>query len=54
MSRSILGAQYLLDGFILIRQPGLRRYVIIPLMINILLFIGGIFISCLDHDDDLY
>ncbi len=44
MSRSILGAQYLLDGFILIRQPGLRRYVIIPLMINILLFIGAFFL----------
>ncbi len=32
------GPQYLLRGFQLLRQPGLRRYVIGPIVINILLF----------------
>lgn len=34
------GANYLWRGFSLIFQPGLRAYVIIPLIINILLFAG--------------
>lgn len=33
-----LGFRYLLDGFQLILKPGLKRYVIIPLLINIILF----------------
>lgn len=35
------GAAYLLEGLGLVRQPGLRRYVLIPLLINMLLF-GGL------------
>lgn len=36
------GARYLLSGFQLIGQPGLRPFVLIPLLINILLFTGAI------------
>jgi CysZ protein len=32
------GAAYLIDGFKLIAKPGIRRYVIIPLLINIIIF----------------
>jgi len=34
----LTGAAYLLKGFALIRSPGLRRYVALPLAINVLLF----------------
>jgi len=34
------GFEYLLEGFKLLTKPGLKRFVIIPLMINIILFIG--------------
>lgn len=34
------GLGYLIDGFELILKPGLKRYMIIPLAINTLLFIG--------------
>ena len=37
------GAHYLLEGLHLVRQPGLRRYVIIPLLISTLVFAGAIF-----------
>lgn len=36
----ITGAAYLLRGFGLILKPGLRRYVIVPLLVNILVFSG--------------
>ena len=36
------GVRYLLSGFQLITQPGLRPFVIIPLLINILLFTTAI------------
>lgn len=36
------GAGYLLTGIGLISRPGLRRYVIVPLLINILVFTAGI------------
>lgn len=39
------GIHYLANGFILITKPGIKRYVIIPLMINTLLFIGMFFIA---------
>lgn len=39
-----LGLRCFLDGFWLISQPGLRRFVIIPLLINILLFAGLFFL----------
>ena len=39
----VAGALYFLRGFNLILQPGLRRYVIAPLLINVVLFAGFIF-----------
>lgn len=35
------GPRYLLEGFRLLRKPGLRRFVMVPVMINMLLF-GGL------------
>ena len=35
------GPGYLIQGFSLLRKPGLRRFVLMPLLINILLF-GGL------------
>jgi CysZ protein len=43
-SSPTLGIHYLLAGFKLIAQPGIRRFVIIPLLINIALFIGFFFV----------
>lgn len=37
------GARHLLAGFKIIRQPGLRRYVVVPLSVNILIFGGLIY-----------
>lgn len=37
-NRPLSGAHYFLTGFRLIRQPGIRLFVIIPLIINILIF----------------
>ncbi|OGT47293.1 MAG: hypothetical protein A3E83_00740 [Gammaproteobacteria bacterium RIFCSPHIGHO2_12_FULL_41_20] len=34
----LAGIYYLIEGFKLITQPGLRRFVLVPLVINILLF----------------
>src|SRR5580700_6352689 len=44
MNNFLLGVKYLLEGFKLIAQPGLRRYVIIPLFINICLYISLFFL----------
>lgn len=44
MSEMTLGIQYFFDGFKLITKPGLKRFVIIPLIINILLFTGAFFL----------
>jgi CysZ protein len=44
MNHDGLGVHYLLDGFKLITKPGLRRFVIIPLAINIFLFVGVFFL----------
>ena len=46
----VKGVRYLFKGFSLIRTPGLRRFVVLPLLINILLFGaafwgGGIYID---------
>ena len=38
------GAGYLLKGFSLLKKPGVKRYVIIPLLINIILFSGLIWL----------
>jgi len=35
----ILGFRYLLDGLTMLKNPGLKRYVMMPLMINIIVFI---------------
>lgn len=49
MSRSpeaLTGPQYLIRGFALLREPGIRPFAIIPLLINIvlivILFVGGV------------
>lgn len=39
-----LGITYLISGFSLLTKPGIKRYVIIPLLINILLFSGLIWL----------
>ena len=39
----LTGVHYFLRGLGLITKPGLRRFVVVPLIINILLFIGFIF-----------
>lgn len=39
------GFHYLIEGFKLLRQPGLKRFVIIPLIINSILFIGFFLIA---------
>lgn len=36
----LTGPIYLLEGFRLLRKPGLKRYVLIPLFINLCFFIG--------------
>ena len=41
----IAGAGYLMDGFQLIFKPGLKRFVIIPLLINIIIFTGLFLLS---------
>lgn len=42
VTNPVSGAAYFLRGFGLINQPGIRRFVIIPLLINILLFSAAI------------
>lgn len=42
MNDFIDGFKYLLSGFRLITKPGIRLYVMVPLLINSLLFAGGI------------
>lgn len=44
MIHSALGFRYIIDGFLLMNKPGLRRFVVIPLFINTLLFIGLFFL----------
>lgn len=39
------GIPYLIDGFQLIFKPGLKRFVIIPFLINMLLFAGLFFVA---------
>ena len=38
----IAGIKYFLRGFSLIKAPGVRRFVVIPLTINMILFIGAL------------
>ncbi len=44
MNHPLLGINYLCDGFSLIFKPGIKRFVIIPLLINVLLFVGLFFL----------
>lgn len=39
------GIHYLLNGFKLLTKPGLKRFVLIPLIINVILFAGLFFLS---------
>jgi CysZ protein len=39
MGNPIHGVSYFLDGFELITRPGLRRFIIIPVIINLVLFV---------------
>ncbi len=39
------GVNYFIEGFRLIKQPGLRRFVFVPLSINILLFSALIYVA---------
>src|SRR3990167_4908809 len=41
----ILGIHYLTDGIKLLFKPGLKRFVLIPLIINVCLFIGLFFLA---------
>lgn len=42
LGKPFIGAAALLQGLALLNTPGLRRFVAIPLLINVLLFIGSI------------
>jgi CysZ protein len=44
ISNYISGIKYFLGGFESIQQPGVRRYAILPILINILLFGAGIYL----------
>lgn len=41
MKDALAGLAYLREGFSLLRRPGLRRFVVMPLLVNVLLF-GGL------------
>ena len=40
MTEFFSGVRYFITGFELITKPGIKRYVVIPIIINIILFIG--------------
>lgn len=44
-AKVLTGPQYLQEGFNIIRQPGMRRFVIAPILINLLVFAGLIYYS---------
>ncbi|KFZ36695.1 cysteine biosynthesis protein CysZ [Shewanella mangrovi] len=44
-SASKSGIQYFMDGFSLIKQPGLRRFVVVPLLVNLALFSGALMLA---------
>jgi CysZ protein len=44
-SNPVNGALYMLGGIRLLIRPGLKRYVLIPLLVNILVFGGGIWLG---------
>ena len=50
MNGFLQGIQYVLKGFSLITQKGIRPFVVIPLLINILLFAGGVWLAVSQAD----
>lgn len=44
MNQAREGVNYFLSGFSLINRPGLRRFVVIPILINCILFVGFFFL----------
>lgn len=44
------GAAYLRTGISLLTQPGIRRFVLVPLLINIVLFAGGTWLAITQLD----
>lgn len=50
ISNPITGAIYFLEGLNLINTKGIRRYVIIPLLINILIFSAGLWFAVSQFD----
>ncbi len=44
LGKSLTGAAALLQGLTLLNTTGLRRFVVIPLLVNVLLFIGSIYV----------
>ncbi|THF72036.1 MAG: sulfate transporter CysZ, partial [Methylophaga nitratireducenticrescens] len=50
MGDFIQGSRYLLSGFKLINQPGVRRFAFIPIVINTLLFAGAIWFGISQFD----
>ncbi len=50
ISNPITGAIYFLDGLSLIKTKGIRRYVLIPLLINILIFSAGLWFAISQFD----
>lgn len=50
MGDFIRGARYLLGGFSLINQPGVKRFAYIPILINTLLFSGAIWFGVSQFD----
>ena len=45
LDQNLGGAHYFLTGVRMLNQRGLRRYVVIPLMINIILFAGMLYLG---------
>lgn len=43
MNNLISGARYFMDGFSLITKPGMKRFIVIPVAINVIVFIGLFF-----------
>lgn len=46
----VKGSGYLLRGFGMLTQPGIRQFVLIPLLVNILLFSGAIWLLVAQFD----
>lgn len=46
----VKGAGYLLRGFSMLTQPGIRQFVLVPMLINILLFSGAIWLLINEFD----